>query len=167
MNNEKIIELIKPNFYSRFNNMHKKGSVVIYLKPLIEIYKLCNEETLPEIITYVGSVVTNALELSRKIETEDPTIISFLDLKGIYMSDLTTKTKKLIITIIQHLQNTYVDVMNKTYIYNPPVFIRIGYKIFYNFIDPDTRKKIDIVYKNKQVVSINELCNDNNNNIKI
>ena len=67
----------------------------------------------------------------------------------------------------EHLQNTYVDVMSKTYIYNPPVFIRIGYKIFYNFIDPDTRKKIDIVYKNKQVVSINELCNDNNNNIKI
>ena len=96
MNNEKIIELIKPNFYSRFNNMHKKGSVVIYLKPLIEIYKLCNEDALPEIITYVGSVVTDALELSRKIETEDPTIISFLDLKGIYMSDLTTKTKKLI-----------------------------------------------------------------------
>ena len=31
MNNEKIIELVKPNFYSRFNNMHKKGSIVVYL----------------------------------------------------------------------------------------------------------------------------------------
>ena len=164
MNNEKIIELVKPNFYSRFNNMHKKGSIVVYLKPLIELYKLCNEGILPEFIKYIGSVVTNALELSKKNESQDPTIISFIDLKGIYMSDLTTKTKKLIITIIQHLQTAYVDVMDKMYIYNPPVFIRIGYKIFYNFIDPDTRKKIDIVYKNKQVININDLCNDNDNN---
>ena len=52
--------------------------------------------------------------------------------------------------------------MIKTYIYNPPVFIRFGYKIFYKFIDPDTRKKIDSVYKNKQVVSIDELCDDDN-----
>ena len=108
-------------------------------------------------------MVTNALELSKKNESQDPTIISFIDLKGIYMSDLTAKTKKLIITIIQHLQTAYVDVMDKMYIYNPPVFIRIGYKIFYNFIDPDTRKKIDIVYKNKRVININELCNDNDN----
>tara|TARA_B100000424_G_scaffold223840_1_gene183518 strand:- start:204 stop:704 length:501 start_codon:yes stop_codon:yes gene_type:complete len=164
MNNEKIIELVKPNFYSRFNNMHKKGSVVIYLKPIIELYKLCNEGILPEFIKYIGTVVTDALELSKKIEPPDPTIISFLDLKGIYMSDLNTKTKKLIIIVIQHLQSAYVDVMNKIYIYNPPVFIRIGYKIFYNFIDPDTRKKIDIVYKNKQVININDLSDNNDNN---
>ena len=58
-------------------------------------------------------MVTDALELSKKIEPPDPTIISFLDLKGIYMSDLNTKTKKLIIIVIQHLQSAYVDVMKK------------------------------------------------------
>ena len=162
MNNEQLSKLMKEHFFSRYNKTHNKGSMAIYLKPLLELNKLCNESNNKAIIDFISNIMTESIEISRQHQSDDdktdPTIIVFLDLKGILMRDMTTKTKKFLVMIIQFLQNTYVDTMVKTFLYNPPVFINISYKFFYRFIDPDTRKKIVIVKKNKEIISADEFC---------
>ena len=59
-------------------------------------------------------------------------------------------------------QQKYIDIMVKTYIYNPPVFFKIAYSVFYPFIDKDTRKKISVVKKKKDreklIMSAEEYC---------
>lgn len=159
MNNQQLIESMKPHLFSRFNNRDQKGSVVLYMKPLIEINKCCNDTNKETIMSHVSQVVNSAIQLTVEQEpgNTNPTIVTFMDLKGVLMSDLTKRTKAFVVMMIQYLQETYVDIMTRTYIYNPPVFIKIAYKFFYRFIDPDTREKINIVQKNKEIISADEM----------
>lgn len=164
---KQILSNVLPNiFYSKYNESQKMGSLVVSMRGCLDLFKIVtNTEDQNEIIEYVGRVIDSALDDTKKhnpLLHDNPTIITFINLQGVLMSDLTKQVKQFTVKIIQFAQQKYIDIMLKTYIYNPPVFFKIAYGFFYPFIDKDTRKKISVVKKKKDkeklIMSVEEFC---------
>ena len=166
MNKEKLSNILPTIFYSTYNKSQEMGSLVVSMRGCLDLFKIVTEKDLQdEIIQYVGRVIDSALEQTKTnnpLLINGPTIITFLNLHGVLMSDLTKQVKQFTVKIIEYAQQKYIDIMVKTYIYNPPVFFKIAYSFFYPFIDKDTRKKISVVRKKKDkeklIMSVEEYC---------
>ena len=155
-------------FYSKYNESQKMGSLVVSMRGCLDLFKVVTSTKQQNaIIEYVGNVIDNALADSKNknpLLNENPTIVTFINLKGVLMSDLTKQVKQFTVKIIQFAQEQYIDIMVKTYIYNPPVFFKIAYSFFYPFIDKDTRQKISVVKKKKDkeklIMSVEDYCKE-------
>ena len=166
MNKEQLSDILPRIFYSTYNESQQMGSLVVSMRGCLDLFKMVTDKDLQdEIIQYVGRVIDSGLEQTKTnnpLLSNKPTIITFLNLHGVLMSDLTKQVKLFTVKIIQFAQQKYIDTMVKTYIYNPPVFFKIAYSVFYPFIDKDTRKKISVVKKKKDreklIMSVEEYC---------
>ena len=170
MDNIKLEHYLNQSFSYTYNESQNMGSLVVSIKGCLDMFKTVNKEEHKDyIINFVCKSIDGALDLTRKYNKHDenmqknPTIVNFINLKGVTMSDLTKNVQLFVRKIIKHAQEKYFDIMVNTYLYNPPIFVKIAYGFFYPFIDPDTRRKISIVkQKNnkKQIIGMEDFCKE-------
>ena len=170
MDKTQLEQYLSNSFKFQYNESQNMGSLVVSIKGCLDMFKNVRDEKHKEyIISYVCKCIDSALVLTKENNKnnadmqENPTIVNFINLKGVVMSDLTKNVQLFIRKIIKHAQEKYFDIMVNTYLYNPPIFVKIAYGLFYPFIDPDTRRKISIVkQKNnkKQIIGMDDFCKE-------